>query len=159
MRSAQQQPTQAATYDRRADRLNGPIASSFDRQPPNMAPNPTTNASISCLDAGTPLLIGEPNRADKTVIRPSTASVIHCAPATSAEEPPKIEIVPQIGHANPVTAVAVRMTVLCWQTDSTIQLWDVASETLLRNFEGLLTLVNAAALSSRYARHRIRPRG
>lgn len=56
-----------------------------------------------------------------------------------AQERLKVEVVPQIGHSSFITAVAFSpdgARLLSGSDDKTIKLWDVASGSLLRTFEG-----------------------
>jgi WD40 repeat protein len=67
-----------------------------------------------------------------------------------AQGKPNAEVVPQVGHSALVTSVAFSPNarqVLSGSQDSSLKLWDVASGTLLRNFEGHSGQVRSVAFS------------
>jgi WD40 repeat protein len=67
-----------------------------------------------------------------------------------AQDRPKIEIVPTLGHSERVTSVAFSpdgRRVLSGSADKTIKLWDTATGSLIRTFEGHSSQVNSVAFS------------
>jgi WD40 repeat protein len=67
-----------------------------------------------------------------------------------AQEKPKIEIVPQLGHAESVASVAFcpdGKTALSGSSDKTLRLWDLATGRLIRQFEGHSGRVTSVAIS------------
>jgi WD40 repeat protein/uncharacterized caspase-like protein len=69
---------------------------------------------------------------------------------TSAQDRPKIEVTPQIPHADAVHSVAFSpdgTRVLSGSLDNTLKLWDAATGRLLRTFEGHSNLVSSVAFS------------
>src|SRR5438445_126706 len=69
----------------------------------------------------------------------------------SAQDRPKIEIVPNLGHSGLVFSVAFSADgarVLSGRRDKNIKLWDAATSALIRTFEGHSGSVNSVALSA-----------
>ena len=69
-----------------------------------------------------------------------------------AQEKPKLEIVPQLGHSYSVNAIAMAVTpdgqsVLSGSYDKTLKLWNLATGKLLRTFKGHSDSVNAVAVT------------
>jgi WD40 repeat protein len=70
--------------------------------------------------------------------------------AAYTQDKPKIEIVPQIAHTFAVWSVAFSpdgSRVLSGSSDNTLKLWDAATGTLLRTFEGHSDVVTSVAFS------------
>lgn len=71
--------------------------------------------------------------------------------AASAQERPKIEIVPRVPHTDVVSSAAFSpdgAKILSGSADNTLKLWDAATARLIRTFVGHSRVVGAAAFSS-----------
>src|SRR5262245_4419911 len=68
----------------------------------------------------------------------------------AAQDQPKIEVMPQIGHSSSASSVAFSpdgRLVLSGGYDNTLKLWDAASGVLLRTFAGHSDFVSSVAFS------------
>src|ERR1700741_1409424 len=75
--------------------------------------------------------------------------VLSLARHADAQETPKVEVVPQIGHSSDFsyTFSPDGTLALSGSIDRTIKLWDAATGRLLRTFEGHARAVHSVALS------------
>ncbi len=77
------------------------------------------------------------------------------ATVVTAEQQPKIEVVPVIGHADTVSSVAFApdgASVLSSSGDRTLKLWNVATGQLIRSFAGHKFGVSSVAFAPDGAR-------
>src|SRR5262245_54154533 len=73
----------------------------------------------------------------------------------TAQDPPKLEIVPYITHSAPITAVAYSHDgthLLSGSVDATLKLWEAATGRLIRTFEGHSDTISSVAFSPDGAR-------
>jgi WD40 repeat protein len=87
-----------------------------------------------------------------TIVSMIAALMMVLAPAleAAAQDKPKIEVVPQIGHSFLVLSAAFSpdgRQVLSGSADNTVKLWDAASGSLLRTFQGHSNEVASVAFS------------
>ena len=77
------------------------------------------------------------------------ASALLLAVSASAQERPKIEIVPALGHSDSVSSVAFSPdgTRVLSGGGWTVKLWDAATGALIRTFEGHANPVSSLAFS------------
>ena len=84
----------------------------------------------------------------RTVI--SIAALVFVATEAAAQEKPKIEIVPQLGHTQSISTVAFSSDgkrLVSGSADNFLKLWDVPTGRLIRTFDGHSSSVNSVAFS------------
>jgi hypothetical protein len=98
--------------------------------------------------------VGRPHR-HGPVLLAALLALLTQVPHASAQDRPKIEVVPIISHTQPVYSVAFSpdgARVLSGSGDNTMKLWDAATGGLLRTFEGHSSFVISVAFSPDGAR-------
>jgi hypothetical protein len=93
---------------------------------------------------------GVPGAGGAEITKVEAGASAAAAGEAAAENRPKVQIVPQLGHSDQVWSVAFApdgKTALSGSHDNTLRLWDLATGREIKKFEGHLDLVSSVAIA------------